>query len=496
MKFLHRFAFIVLIFSAIFALTASTAFASGSFVWTNQTTGTGASGLGWYSITSSADGTKLAAADQSGDIFTSSDYGATWVTRFASSSLDFTGITSSSDGTKLAAVDFHGNILTSSDSGITWVTRFASSTMLWLDITSSTDGTKLAAADNDEGTILTSTDAGATWTQRLASSTLSFYAITSSSDGTKLAAADSNGNILTSADSGITWVTSFASSTLNFVGITSSSDGTKLAAVMDGGDAWTSTDSGVTWIDQTGSSVAANEGLYSVTSSSDGTRLAIVGSDNFPPAYIYTSSDGGVTWTQQTSAGSQNWTSITSSSDGTKLAAVVYGGDIWTGILSFTSPTAPTPAPSGGGGMIVGSGPLAPSAQGLSGYTPPRPQIDYPNGTIVYLDATTTTSTSTASTTIVSSIPITTPQTTLSASSSPFVIDRQLWDQGPDILALQQFLNTHGYVLTLTGPGSPGSETDFIGVKTYQALIKFQKAHGLPATGYLGPLTRAAINSL
>ena len=30
---------------------------------------------------------------------------------------------------------------------------------------------------------------------------------------------------------------------------------------------------------------------------------------------------------------------------------------------------------------------------------------------------------------------------------------------------------------------------------TYAALIKFQEAHGLPATGYFGPLTRAAINA-
>ena len=66
---------------------------------------------------------------------------------------------------------------------------------------------------------------------------------------------------------------------------------------------------------------------------------------------------------------------------------------------------------------------------------------------------------------------------------------------GPDILLIQQFLNTHGYVLTPTGPGSPGQETDIFGPHTYQALIKFQEAHGLPATGFLGPLTRAAINS-
>jgi peptidoglycan hydrolase-like protein with peptidoglycan-binding domain len=44
-------------------------------------------------------------------------------------------------------------------------------------------------------------------------------------------------------------------------------------------------------------------------------------------------------------------------------------------------------------------------------------------------------------------------------------------------------------------PASRGHETDYFGLKTFQALKRFQKAHGLPATGYLGPLTRAAINA-
>jgi len=33
----------------------------------------------------------------------------------------------------------------------------------------------------------------------------------------------------------------------------------------------------------------------------------------------------------------------------------------------------------------------------------------------------------------------------------------------------------------------------FFGLKTYRALVTFQKANGLPATGFFGPLTRAAI---
>lgn len=140
--------------------------------------------------------------------------------------------------------------------------------------------------------------------------------------------------------------------------------------------------------------------------------------------------------------------------------------------------------------MIVGSGPLAPAPVPTG---PPRPQIDYPNGTVVYLGATTTTSTlpSTAPTTSTSSLPITPPA--IASTSYQFTLNRQLWDVGPDILLLQQFLNTHGIPLVSTGWGSPANETDTFGLHTYAALIKFQEAHGLPATGFFGPLTRAAI---
>merc|ERR1711966_316455 len=72
---------------------------------------------------------------------------------------------SSSDGTKLAAVVNYGNIWTSTDSGATW-TEITSTgdAKYWYAITSSGDGTKLAATV-DDGNIWTSTDSGATWTE-------------------------------------------------------------------------------------------------------------------------------------------------------------------------------------------------------------------------------------------------------------------------------------------------------------------------------------------
>ncbi|MCK5268826.1 MAG: InlB B-repeat-containing protein, partial [Spirochaetes bacterium] len=63
----------------------------------------------WYSITSSADGTKLAALGFE-QIYTSTDSGATWTAR--DSSRQWNSITSSADGTKLAATVVGGQIYT------------------------------------------------------------------------------------------------------------------------------------------------------------------------------------------------------------------------------------------------------------------------------------------------------------------------------------------------------------------------------------------------
>jgi peptidoglycan hydrolase-like protein with peptidoglycan-binding domain len=63
---------------------------------------------------------------------------------------------------------------------------------------------------------------------------------------------------------------------------------------------------------------------------------------------------------------------------------------------------------------------------------------------------------------------------------------------GEDVLRLQQYLNTHGFIVADSGPGSPGNETTMFGGLTRAALKKFQSSKGItPAVGYFGPITRA-----
>jgi hypothetical protein len=85
-----------------------------------------------------------------------------------------------------------------------------------------------------------------------------------------------------------------------------------------------------------------------------------------------------------------------------------------------------------------------------------------------------------------------------STPGAAFTRELQFRDRHPDVRRLQSYLNTHGFQVAATGPGSAGFETDLFGSLTYRALVRFQEAHaqeilaplGLTqGTGYFGPAT-------
>jgi len=73
--------------------------------------------------------------------------------------------------------------------------------------------------------------------------------------------------------------------------------------------------------------------------------------------------------------------------------------------------------------------------------------------------------------------------------------DLKSGQQTPEVELLQQFLNANGFIISQTGPGSPGHETTYFGKATKSALAKYQKSVGLPATGYFGPMTREVLKN-
>jgi len=264
----------------------------------------------WRYLTSSADGTKLAAVVNGGQIYTSTDSGLTWTAR--QTVQNWACITSSADGTKLAAVPSIGNIHTSTDSGVTWTPR--ESARVWSSITSSTDGVMLAATTNG-GRIFLSDNSGVTWKEREASR--GWLGIASSADGMKLAAVATNSQIYTSTDAGETWTP--RESVRHWQRIACSADGSVLVATAST-SLYVSTDSGVTWTVRD-----SPRGWTGVTCSADGSRMAASVNIN---GRIHTSTDYGVTWTPKAAPG--DWGCVTSSADGMHLVAAIHNHAIWT----------------------------------------------------------------------------------------------------------------------------------------------------------------------
>ncbi len=89
---------------------------------------------------------------------------------------------------------------------------------------------------------------------------------------------------------------------------------------------------------------------------------------------------------------------------------------------------------------------------------------------------------------------------TLQGGASAYVWTRNLTvgSTGEDVRQLQIYLNTHGSLVapSTDGAGRPGFETTYFGLKTKAALQVWQAAHGVPATGFFGPITRAKIVQL
>ena len=336
MKTLIQNLFLALAILASFNSQFSTAHAQGSgVIWT-----AGGASATWWSVASSADGTKLYAAGAFGGLWASTDSGVTWTAR--DSSEGWILVNCSADGTKLVAsptgVLPAFPVYTSTNSGMIF-TQSANGPDNVTSLASSADGTKLAVASTCD--IYTSADSGVNWVDQTESGCRSWSSIASSADGTKLVAVAngtypvSGGWIYTSTDSGATWTP--RDSIRNWQSVASSSNGNNLVAAVYNGSIYTSTDSGTNWTARDTSRT-----WQAVTSSADGTKLAAA-VFNGP---IYTSTDSGTNWTAgeiapEFTSGYANtdtninrgWRAIASSADGTKLVAVDYPGGGTNGLI-------------------------------------------------------------------------------------------------------------------------------------------------------------------
>lgn len=86
-----------------------------------------------------------------GDLFTSSDSGATWVDRAAAGSRRWFSTISNSDGSEITVADLGGNIWSSVDSGATWTNLASEGMHNWTAMSSNGIGRTLVVATLDAG---------------------------------------------------------------------------------------------------------------------------------------------------------------------------------------------------------------------------------------------------------------------------------------------------------------------------------------------------------
>jgi hypothetical protein len=328
-----------------------------------------APGTNWTSVASSADGTHLVAAATDrgpigtdpatavypgGPIYTSTNSGASWSRTSAVS--NWVCVTSSADGSRLAAASYqynsnapaasHSSFFTSANAGGAW-TQSSAPDRPWTALAASADGQNLVAVAG--GSIYTSANAGGTWTSNSVPSGYPWTAVASSADGTQLVATAGYFNsfyytyfsyIYRSANSGVTWTKTSATTTYEeFSAIASSADGSHLVVATSGslpntGPLYTSSDSGATWT--MGSVLAAGVAQVwrFVASSADGSRLVVM--DTFGRTYV--SGDAGASWAL-VNAPALPWTALALSADGSTLMAAFDGG-IYVSPLQISSPPA------------------------------------------------------------------------------------------------------------------------------------------------------------
>ena len=104
----------------------------------------------------------------------------------------------------------------------------------------------------------------------------------------------------------------------------------------------------------------------------------------------------------------------------------------------------------------------------------------------------------TSTTPVIPSTPLPTLVVPPTSSSNTAIYTRDLsfGSVGTDVLTLQRFLNSRGFTVSTTGPGSPGNEINVFGSRTQAALARFQTSVGITPSGYFGPITRSFVNAL
>jgi hypothetical protein len=263
-----------------------------------------------------------------------------WTSRNVYSiNIGWSSIASSGDGSRLVAVrsDLDNYVYVSDDYGVSWSAREAAQGTFrsWSSVAISTNGDILIVSTH-EGNIYYSLNTGTNWNEsNLGDSGLDFSSIAISGDGDYAYATVNSGRIWrASGESLSTWSEVDTLPITLWKSIATSDDGTKVVAVVNGGYIYTSTNGGSSWQERSNS---GSHEWESVAMSSDGQTIVAVESDENSGG-IYLSTNMGESWTTLSDAGDQPWSAISISDDGeviiaSTITAGVYasfnGGSTW-----------------------------------------------------------------------------------------------------------------------------------------------------------------------
>ena len=313
-------------------------------IWTRQYSQTASSTTNpyvWRSIASSTDGVKLAAVENPGFIYTSTDSGQTWIQR--ETSRNWISIASSSDGTKLLAAVENGYLYASSDSGVTWGAVLNDANRSWSSVASSGSGLNLVAAGT--GGIYLSSNGGVSWGATGLSTGGQYAYVASNGNGRHLTAALYSGHVYVSANFGISWTDALSGTNNQWASVASDSTGAKRIAIENVGKVWISSDFGLTWTGKILGPAGINTNWVQASMSSDGQRIALAaarydfGCCTHRPGELDISYDGGTSWTPTGTgqtwsavsvAGNGNWVSAAMGGDETTFVNKLYSGPVTT----------------------------------------------------------------------------------------------------------------------------------------------------------------------
>ena len=254
-----------------------------------------------------------------GTVLESNDFGANWTVRFTTPRLDFRGLARRPDGARLyapvaanAAQGLSGELYDSTDGGATWARSFAINTDESVnDIAFISESVSVAVGTG----IWRSTDGGSGWTPvNTAAYTASETLLRVAGRGNTVLAVSDAGNILRSADGGATWNRVRSGSGERMVDVSLNGNGHAVAVAQNTTKIWVSTDAGASWIER---NTLPFDPLFDNARAGGidvNNQIVVLSSET----KVIVSNDLGASWTQQAGGGPR--------SDRWRLALSDFGG--------------------------------------------------------------------------------------------------------------------------------------------------------------------------